>query len=310
MNNKSFTTSILVDQTPEEVFNAVNNVRGWWSEEIEGETDRPGAEFKFHYQDLHYSTHKITDFVPGKKVVWHTTDSRINFVKDKTEWNGTDIIFEIAKKGKKTELRFTHSGLVPAIECYGKCSGAWGYYINDSLRALITNGKGEPEEKEKQTGGKAGSPGKSKFVYVTYIRTTPKKLWEALTDPKFTRQYFYATTHESTWKRGGSWTMRAPDGRVTDAGEVVESKPPRKLVLKWRNELKDEYRAEGYSRMTYGIEKSGSSVKLTVTHEMDVADSKFIDGVSGGWPPILSSLKSLLETGKPLKETTRWPKGL
>jgi uncharacterized protein YndB with AHSA1/START domain len=150
----------------------------------------------------------------------------------------------------------------------------------------------------------------SKFVYVTYIRTTPKKLWHALTDPAFIRRYFYETTHESEWKRGSSWCMKAPDGRVCDAGEVLESKPPRKLVLKWRNELKKQYRAEGYSRMTYEIEKSGSSVKLMVTHEMNVADSKFIEGVSCGWPPILSSLKSLLETGESLVETRRWPKGL
>lgn len=150
----------------------------------------------------------------------------------------------------------------------------------------------------------------SKFVYVTYICTTPKKLWQALTDQKFIRQYFYETTHESEWKRGSSWHMKAPDGRVCDAGEVLESKPLRKLVLKWRNELNPEYRAEGYSRMTYEIEKSGSSVKLTVTHEMNVADSKFIAGVADVWPSILSSLKTMLETGESLVETRRWPKGL
>jgi len=309
MKAQHFTTRILVDQPPKAVFDAVNNVRGWWSEEIEGVTDQLGAVFKFHYKDLHRSTHKIVEFLPGKKVVWQVSDSTINFVKDNTEWNGTKIVFEIAKKGRKTELRFTHVGLVPAIECYGKCSGAWGFYINDSLRRLITTGKGEPEEKEAEE-ETVPSPGKSKFVYVTYIRTTPKKLWQALTESKFIRQYFYATTQECTWKRGSSWVMRAPDGRTVDAGEVLESKPPRKLVLKWRNELKKEYHDEGFSRMTYELEKSGDLVILTVTHEMDVADSKFIEGVSGGWPPILSSLKSLLETGKSLKETQRWPKGL
>jgi uncharacterized protein YndB with AHSA1/START domain len=151
---------------------------------------------------------------------------------------------------------------------------------------------------------------KSKFVYVTYIRTTPKKLWQALTDPEFLRRYFYETTHESEWKRGSSWRMKTPDGRTIDAGEVLEAKPPRKLVLKWRNELKPQFRNEGFSRMTYDLEKSGSSVKLTVTHEMNVANSKFIAGVAEGWPPILSSLKSLLETGESLVETRRWPKGM
>jgi hypothetical protein len=159
MTDQNFTTTFSVDQSPEEVFDAINNVRGWWSEEIDGSTDKLGAEFKFHYKDLHRSTQKITEFVPGKKVVWHVLDSRINFVKDKTEWKGTDIVFEIAKKHDKTELRFTHVGLVPAIECYGDCSGAWGFYINDSLRSLITTGKGQPNQQEK---GKRKRPRKDK----------------------------------------------------------------------------------------------------------------------------------------------------
>lgn len=154
MNN--YTSTFTVDQTPEEIFAAINNVRGWWSENIEGDTDKLGAEFTFHHQDLHRSTHKITEFVPGKKVVWHTTDSHISFVENKTEWNGTDIVFEINKQGDKTELRFTHVGLVPAIACYGDCSGAWGFYIDTSLRDLITTGKGQPTEKEVASSLKEG----------------------------------------------------------------------------------------------------------------------------------------------------------
>jgi Activator of Hsp90 ATPase homolog 1-like protein len=148
MTTKDYTTSFLVDQSPEQVFAAINNVRGWWSGKIDGRTDKLGAEFTYRYQDVHRSTQRITELVPGKKVVWHVLDAKINFVKDKAEWNGTDIIFEITKKGDKTELRFTHVGLVPAIECYGKCAGAWGFYINDSLRSLITTGKGDPNPTE------------------------------------------------------------------------------------------------------------------------------------------------------------------
>jgi len=143
MRTKDYTITFAVDQSPVEVFNAINNVRGWWSEEIEGRTDKVGAEFKFHYQDLHRTTQKITELVPGKKVVWHVVESHINFVKDKAEWKDTDVVFEIARKGKKTELRFTHVGLAPTIECYGNCSSAWGFYINESLRGLITAGKGQ-----------------------------------------------------------------------------------------------------------------------------------------------------------------------
>jgi uncharacterized protein YndB with AHSA1/START domain len=148
MKKQDFTTTFSVDQSPQEVFDAINNVGGWWSEEIEGKTDKLGAEFKFHYKDFHRSTQKITELVPGKKVVWHVSDAQLNFVKDKTEWNGTDIVFEITPKDDKTELRFTHVGLVPAFECYGGCSGAWGFYINDSLRNLIIAGKGQPNPME------------------------------------------------------------------------------------------------------------------------------------------------------------------
>jgi uncharacterized protein YndB with AHSA1/START domain len=148
---------------------------------------------------------------------------------------------------------------------------------------------------------------KSRFVYVTYIRTTPKKLWEALTKPKFHRQYFFGTWQESKWKPGASWRIMLPGGRVADSGKVVEIKPRRRLVLKWRNESEPGLRAEGYSRMTYELEKEGDAVKLTVIHEMNKPRSKFIEAVSGGWPPILASLKSLLETGESLEATRHWP---
>src|SRR5207249_792356 len=141
------------------------------------------------------------------------------------------------------------------------------------------------------------------------IRTTPQKLWQALTDPAFTRQYWCATSQESEWKPGAAWRIMKPDGKVADSGEVVEIEPERRLVLKWRNEFVPELRAEGYSRMTYDLEPMGESVKLTVIHEMDKPDSKFIGAVSNGWPHILASLKSLLETGESLVETRQWPKG-
>jgi uncharacterized protein YndB with AHSA1/START domain len=148
MRGQDYSTSIIVDQSPQQVFEAVNRVRDWWSDDVEGQTDEPGSEFKFHSGDYHHSNQKITEWVPNEKVVWHVVDSQINFVKDKTEWKGTDIIFEIARKDRKTELRFTHAGLVPALACYGDCSDAWSFFINQSLFNLITNGKGEPDRKK------------------------------------------------------------------------------------------------------------------------------------------------------------------
>jgi len=138
------------------------------------------------------------------------------------------------------------------------------------------------------------------FIYVTYIRTTPAKLWQALTDPAFTRRYWVETWQESDWRPGSPWRIMKPDGQVADSGEVLECVPEKRLVLKWRNEFRPELKAEGYSRATLELEPQGEMVKLTVTHEIDKTGSKFIEAVSGGWPSILSSLKSLLETGQPL----------
>ena len=149
----------------------------------------------------------------------------------------------------------------------------------------------------------------SRFVYVTYVRTTPEKLWRALTDPAFTRQCWAGTWQECDWKVGSAWKIMIPDGRVADAGRVLEIDPPHKLVLAWRNEFVTELKAEGESRMTYELEPVGTSVKLTVTHEIEKEGSKFIGAVSNGWPHILSSIKSLLETGESLAETREWPKG-
>jgi hypothetical protein len=148
MKNQDLSLVFTVDQTAEEAFAAINNVRGWWSGNIEGATDKLGDEFTYRYKDVHYSKQKITEFIPGQKVVWLVLDSTLSFVDDKSEWNGTKVSFEIGKKGGKTEVRFTHIGLVPQHECYGACSDAWGSYINGSLRSLITTGRGEPNENE------------------------------------------------------------------------------------------------------------------------------------------------------------------
>jgi len=150
----------------------------------------------------------------------------------------------------------------------------------------------------------------SEFVYVTFIRTTPEKLWRALIEPEFTRQFWMGTTQESEWKVGSSWRIAKPDGRTADSGEVVELEPYKKIVLKWQNHLFSQMTAEGFSRMTYELEPRGEMVRLTVTHTMEKSESEFIKAVSNGWPVILSSLKSLLETGESLEITRRWPEGM
>jgi uncharacterized protein YndB with AHSA1/START domain len=145
MTKKDFTTTFTVDQSPKEVFDAINDVRGWWSGEIDGDTDKIGAEFTYQYKTFHKSTQRVTELVPGQRVVWHVSDAELTFFKDQKEWIGTDIIFEITRKEGKTELRFTHVGLVPTFGCYGDCSGAWGELVGGNLRKLITTGENQPD---------------------------------------------------------------------------------------------------------------------------------------------------------------------
>jgi uncharacterized protein YndB with AHSA1/START domain len=139
--------------------------------------------------------------------------------------------------------------------------------------------------------------GKSRFVYVIYIRTTPERLWTALTSPEFARQYWRGAYPEAEWREGGSWKLMFPDGRIGDMGEIVACEPNRRLAIRWRNEFMPELKEEGWSLCTMEIEPVDGAVKLTVSHSMEREGSKFIDAVSNGWPQILSNLKSLLETG-------------
>jgi hypothetical protein len=149
MTTTDFTTAILVDQLPKKTFDAINNVRGWWSEEIEGATERLNDEFDYQYEDVHRCKIKLIEVVPEKKVVWSVLENYFKFTKDTTEWQGTTISFDISRKDNKTEVRMTHHGLNAAYECFDICSNAWTTYIQKSLKDLITTGKGKPNGKGK-----------------------------------------------------------------------------------------------------------------------------------------------------------------
>ena len=144
MNTKDFTTTLLVEASPAAVFNSINNVRGWWSEEIEGGTDKFNDEFNYHFEDVHRCKMRVIELVPDKKVVWLVLDNYFKFTKDKNEWTGNHIVFEITPQDGKTQVRMTQVGLVPQYECFGICRDAWTNYIQNSLRNLITTGKGQP----------------------------------------------------------------------------------------------------------------------------------------------------------------------
>lgn len=145
MNNQNYTTTIMVDQSPMDVFNAINNVRAWWSGEFEGNTEKLGDKFTYRYKDLHVSTQEITESIPGKKIVWHVIDATISFTTNKHEWKDTDIVFEISENEGKTVLTFTHVGLNPEFECYSACSEGWGSLINDNLKNVIIAGGNQPD---------------------------------------------------------------------------------------------------------------------------------------------------------------------
>jgi uncharacterized protein YndB with AHSA1/START domain len=138
---------------------------------------------------------------------------------------------------------------------------------------------------------------RSTYVYVSYIRTTPERLWSALTDAQFMKQYWFGMHGESQWTAGSAWQLVSGDGQIMDSGEIVEADPPRRLVIRWQNQWKPELKAEGHSLCTMELEPSGSAVKLSITHTIEREPSKFIEAVSGGWPRVISGLKSLLETG-------------
>lgn len=146
--NKDLTISILVDTTPAKAFKAINNVRGWWSEELKGKSDQVGARFTYRYKDMHESTQKVTELIPGKKVVWHVEKGSLFFLKNQDEWNGTDVVFKITKKTNKTQIRLTHIGLSKDCECFQACLDGWSYYVRKSLRSLIKTGKGKPNPEE------------------------------------------------------------------------------------------------------------------------------------------------------------------
>ncbi|MBI5069362.1 MAG: SRPBCC domain-containing protein [Deltaproteobacteria bacterium] len=141
---QSYTTAFLVDRSPEEVYRAINDVRSWWSGRIDGDTDRLGGEFRYRYRDLHDTRQRVTELVPGKRIVWRVVDALLTFVERKEEWKGTEVVFDIARKGGKTEVRFRHLGLTRACECYGACSSGWDAFVNGNLRSWIATGEVQP----------------------------------------------------------------------------------------------------------------------------------------------------------------------
>ena len=296
METKYYTTSFKVDQSPEEVFDAINNVRGWWSEEIEGRTDELG-EFRYHYQEIHRCIINITELVPGRKVVWHVVDNHFNFVKDKSEWKDTDIVFEIAKRGDKTEVRFTHVGLVPAYECYGVCSDAWGTYINGSLRNLITKGKGQPNQNE-QIANKHGIENSQNYTTAFLVDQTPEEAFAAINS---VRGWWSGEIEGDTDRLGAEFTYRVPDVHYCRM-KITEFIPGKKVVwhvldgdisyTKAKNEWDD-------TKITFQISKKDGKTAIRFTHVGLVPAYECYHACSDAWGTLVNgSLRKRIITGR------------
>ena len=294
MKNNSYTIIIEVDKTPEEVYNHICDVSKWWSKDFEGLSAKLNDEFTILHPGAHYSKQKLIEVKPGSKIVWLVTESCLDWLeKNKREWTNTKMVFEITAEGVKTLVRFTHDGLLPEMECYTRCSDGWDEVIRERLINFIA---GKTKFKKM----------KSAFVYVSYIKTTREQLWHALTDQAMINQWWGGGLNiQCDWVAGSTWAMGYDDGRPAGSGEILEILPPERMVIKWRNESKAELKAEGYTRCEIELEQMNEAVKLKITHSIDLADSRFIEAVSGGWPLIISNLKSLLETGEvAMKEIT------
>ena len=294
MNTKSYTATLEVDQSPGKVFCDICNVSEWWSQDFTGHSSKLNDEFIIMHAGAHYSKQRLFEFIPDKKVVWLVTESYLDWLDgNKAEWTNTKLVFELNTAGDKTVLHFTHEGLVPEKECYSRCAEGWDMVIKMWLLNLIVGRKDEKCMK-------------SNFTYVNYIKTTPEKLWHALTAPEVVKQWWGGGINiRSDWKTGSPWAMSYDDGRPADTGEILEIFPPERMVIKWRNESEPELMEEGYTQCTIKLEQVDHAVKLKVTHGIDIPRSKFIERVTNAWPMVLSNLKSLLETGEAaLKERT------
>ncbi|WP_026209754.1 SRPBCC domain-containing protein [Cytophaga aurantiaca] len=144
MKNKDYSIELIVDKPIHEVFNSINTVAAWWTDDIKGSTEKLNDVFTVQFADMHISTQKIIELIPDKKIVWLVTDSHLSFLKDKSEWTNTEIHFELSRSNNQTHILFTHVGLVPNIECYKDCTKGWDYYVKGSLYKFLTEGKGTP----------------------------------------------------------------------------------------------------------------------------------------------------------------------
>ncbi|MEO6730623.1 MAG: hypothetical protein ABIN01_05360 [Ferruginibacter sp.] len=305
MATADFTTTILVGQTPEQVFSAINNVRGWWSEEIEGGTEKLNDEFNYHYKDVHISKMKLIEVIPNKKVVWLVMDNHFNFIKDKQEWIGNKVVFEITVMGDKTQLRFTQLGLVAAYECYDICRDAWTNYITNSLRSLITTGKGQPNAKEHdfneqllQEHQKLKNIKGQDYHSIITVDATAHKAFESINNVS---GWWTENLAGSSQNLGDEFSVRFGEVHYSKQ-KLVEIVPDKKVV--WLvtdsqlNFIEDKQEWTN-TKISFAIFQLNNKTKIHFTHIGLVPEVECFDACSNAWSQyIQGSLLSLITTGK------------
>lgn len=302
MKNQDFTTMVVVDATPQEVFNAINNVRGWWSENIDGDTDRFNGEFLYRYQDVHRARMQITEFIPDKKVVWRVLENHFKFTKDEHEWVGTDIIFEISEKDGRTQLTFTHLGLVPEYECFTVCRDAWTYYIQGSLKDLVLTGKGDPTPKDEgrepvetpqpeHADTTAQSSTKS-ICHRLLIEAPAEIVYGALTKQKGLAGWWTPETIAEPEVNSIARFAFGPD--YFKEMKITELKPYSRV--KWLCRKAQEEWID--TSLTFELEPHAKGTVLFFHHDGWKAYTPEFAGCSYDWALFFRSLKSLCETGR------------
>lgn len=297
MTTSNFTTTLLVENSAREVFNAINNVRGWWSEEVEGSTDKLNDEWNYHYQDVHVCKMKIVEFIPDRKVVWLVLDNHFSFTKDKNEWKGNKIIFDITENKNKTQVQFTQEGLVPEYECYDICQNAWSTYIQKSLNSLITTGSGHPNGKDKpQTENEKQLT--TNFTTTFFVNQTPREVFKAINN---VRGWWQGEIEGHTDKLNDEFTYRMAEIHFSTQ-KLVEVIPNEKVVWLVTNSLlnftKDKSEWTG-TRINFEISEINNKTQLRFTHVGLIPAFECYEGCSGAWEKLIQeSLFSLITTGK------------
>ena len=298
MTATNYTTTILVDNSASEVFNAINNVRGWWSEEIEGNTNQLNEEWNYHYQDVHRCKMKIIEFVPNQKVVWRVLDNHFSFTKDPNEWKGDKIIFEITPKDNKTQLQFTQEGLVPENECFDICENAWNTYIQKSLYSLIITGVGMPNGKDKPQTEDEKNLSSSNFTTTFFVNQSPKEVFDAINN---VRGWWQGEIEGNTEKLNDEFSYRMKDVHHSKQ-RIIESKPNEKIVWQVTDSNLSSFKDKGEwtgTKIIFEINEINNKTQVRFTHVGLVPAFECYAGCSWAWGQLVQeSLFSLITKGK------------